>query len=429
VSAQDAEPAAGAGAGAGATAYPVDPADPVTAVQAHLVAAGDPAGLAVPAAPVVLGQVGARITAQGASRWLDAASGGFGAGHRAVTEAVADQLGRVALSSRILLSRPLAEAVTALAAFCPGALEVSYLCNSGAEALDAALKLAKGTHPRRRRVLSLAGEDYGTLAHGLSLTSGTSPIPGLALSADPVPATAVQTLHERVDRDVCAVVVAPAAPGRPLARLGPLWWRRLRDRCTATGALLVLDERLTAPGRLGLDLGAQALGIVPDALVLGESLGADAVPLGVMVTSRAVYDRVYAGHNPSLHGSTFGANPLSAAAVAAVLKAVRADGLAARQQDVAKAAEEAFGGLAGVVERGADGSLVWLRTAGPEAASALVRALAERQVLVRPPCGPERDVVALLPPLTTDPQDVKTLFDLVRVAVEESCPTSKAETR
>ena len=53
----------------------------------------------------------------------------------------------------------------------------------------------------------------------------------------------------------------------------------------------------------------------------------------------------------------------------------------------------------------------------------------EQEVLVRPPCGADRDVVALLPPLTSDPEDVRRLFDLVRVAVEKSSPTSEAETR
>ena len=408
-----------AGAGIGGTGTGNDP---VAVVRDHLVAP-PPA-----AAPVVVGQVGARVSAVGGRQWLDAASGGFGAGHPAVTEAIADQLGRVALSSRILLSRPLAEAVAALAGFCPGALEVSYLCNSGAEALDSALKLAKGTHPRRDRIVGIAGEDFGTLAHGLSLRSGSSPVPSLALRADAVPADAAESLPERVDRGTCAVVIAPAAPGRPFGRLGHEWWRRLRARCEESGALLVLDERLTAPGRLGVDLGTQALGIVPDALVLGEAFGADAVPLGVMVTSRAAYDRVYAGHNPSLHGSTFGANPLSAAAISAVLAAVRADGLPDRQHAVAFTAREVLADLPGVVEMCADGSLVWLRLAGAEAAADLVRALAEAQVLVRPPCGARRDVVALLPPLTAGAQDVGALFDLVRVAVEKLTPTAKAQT-
>lgn len=391
--------------------------DAVATVRGHL-----PSDLPV-AAPVVQRLAGARMLAVDGSEWLDASSGGFGCGHPAVTAAIEDQLCRVALSSRILLSRPLAEAVADLAAFCPDPLSVSYLCNSGAEALDAALKLAKGTHPDRRRVLGLAGEDFGTLSHGLSLTLGRSPVLGLALAADPVPVAAAESLVERVDADTSAVVIAPAAPGRPLGRLSAEWWRALRERCTRHDVLLVLDERLTAPARLGRDVGAQLLGIVPDALVLGEPLGADVVPLGVMVTSRAAYDRVYSGHNPSLHGSTFGANPLSAATARAVLAAVRADDLPARQRDVARMAHDVLGDLpetnGEVAQFCADGSLVWLRLASADAARALAGLLAEQGVLVRPLSPDLADVVSLLPPLIAAPEDVGRLFERVREAVDK----------
>lgn len=149
--------------------------DPGAVVRRHSLGTIDPH------APVVTGMVGARIETADGSHWFDASTGGFGSGHPKATAAIAEQAGRVALSSRILLSRPLAEAVKALDAFCPDPLTVSYLCNSGGEALDSALKLAKGTHPGRSRVLGIAGENFGTLTHGQGLSTGATPVPVLPL--------------------------------------------------------------------------------------------------------------------------------------------------------------------------------------------------------------------------------------------------------
>jgi len=393
------------------------PHDPAAVIRRHQIAPQSAQ------APVVTALSGARLTAADGAQWLDAATGGFGSGHPAVLAALREQAQRVALSSRILLSRPLARAVQALSDFVPDPLTVSYLCNSGAEALDSALKLAKGLHPERRGVLGIAGEDFGSLTHGQGLALAGSPVPGLPLRPYTVPAAEPNTLLSRLSPEVAAVVVAPAAPGRPLAKLSAHWWRALRRQCTQYDILLVLDERLTGPARLGHGLGSEALGIVPDAVVLGESLGADAVPVGVMVTSRATYDRVYAGRNPSLHGSTFGANPLSAVAVTAVLRALADDDLAGRQQHAEIAARHFLDGVADpagpVREFCADGSLVWLRLADASVADALRAALAERRVLVRPASDGAPDVVPVLPPLTADPADVREIFRAVRSATDQ----------
>lgn len=351
-------------------------------------------------------QDAAKVTLNDGTVWLDAATGGFGAGHPSVTATLNEQLGRVALSSRIMLSRPLADAVRALADLCPDPLQVSYLCNSGGEALDSALKLAKGLRPSRRRVLGLAGEDHGTLNHGLGLTHGGSPLSNLALRPYTVGADRAEELVDLVDDRTAAVVIAPAAPGRPLAALDTAWWTSLRNACDRSGTLLVLDERLTGPARLGARLGTDLLGIVPDALIMGEPLGADAVPTGVMVTSRDVYDRVYARHNPTLHGSTFGANPLSSVAVLAVLRTIAEEGLVERQNRVAEVFRrelaEYLGG-SGPVRAGVDGSLAWLAADDPAVLEALTDRLADHRVLVRPAAG---TALGILPPLRAHEDDV-----------------------
>lgn len=397
---------------------PVDSlaADPAAVVRRHLIrhTASDAAPPDRPM-PVVARQQGARIETRDGRVLLDAAGGGFGGAHPRVRAAIADQARRVALSSRILVSRPLAGAVAALAEFCPGPLSVSYLCNSGDEALDSAFKLAKGTHPGRPYALGVQGEDFGALSHGRSLGRGSAVLPGAPLRPRTVPAGSPEELLEHVDESVAAVAIAPAAPGRPLGRLPLDWWVALRERCHRTGTLLVLDERRTAPARLGRPLGTGALGIFPDVLVMGEALGADAVPVGVSVMTRAVYERVYGRRNPSLHGSTFGANPLSAVAVSAVLDAVLSDDLAARQREFEQAALRLREELTGSAELHADGSLLWVRTRGAGAARRLAGELDARDVLVR---APDADLVTLTPPLSADREDTDQMLQRLAGALK-----------
>jgi acetylornithine/succinyldiaminopimelate/putrescine aminotransferase len=391
------------------------PADPVAVVHRHLIRDASPGAPPERPVPVVARQQGARIETRDGRVVLDAASGGFGGAHPRVRAAIADQARRVALSSRILVSRPLAGAVAALAEFCPGPLSVSYLCNSGDEALDSAFKLARGTHPDRPYALGIRGEDFGVLSHGRALGRGSAVLPGAPLRPRTVSADAPEELLERVDESVAAVVIAPAAPGRPLRRLSHDWWVALRERCHRTGTLLVLDERRTAPARLGRPLGTSALGVFPDVLVMGETLGADAVPVGVSVMTRAAYDRVYGRRNPSLHGSTFGANPLSATAVSAVLDAVISDDLAARQREFEQAALRLREELSGAVDLHADGSLLWVRTPDPAAARTLAAELAARDVLVREPAG---ELVTLTPPLTADREDTDQILQRLAEALK-----------
>ncbi|MBW0106169.1 aminotransferase class III-fold pyridoxal phosphate-dependent enzyme [Pseudonocardia sp. KRD291] len=381
----------------------------------------DPAGdLIGMTGPTIVAARGAWLTDRTGGRWLDARSAAFGPGHPAVTTAVVEQLDRVALSSRVLISRPLADAVTELARFCPAPLELSYLCNSGDEALDFALKLAKGAAPGRGRVLGIRGEDFGALAHGSALRFGRDVLHTPPLSADAIDPGDLERLPERLDTSTAAVVIAPAAPGRGLDALSGTWWRTLRRRCQETGALLVLDERLTAPARLGTRLGCQSIGIVPDVLVLGEQLGAGTVPLGVTVTSRQLYDSVLGHRNPTVHGSTFGANPLAAATVRAVLDAVRHDDLPARNHAAQDQLREAWSQLNGHEEvraAGVDGTLAWIRFTGRDRADRFCRGLSRRRVLARR-CGP--DLVAFLPPLTSEPDDLRHLTAAVTAAVSDA---------
>jgi acetylornithine/succinyldiaminopimelate/putrescine aminotransferase len=390
------------------------PNDPLRIVQRHLISS--PPGNV----PVVRRLTGALLEDADGVEWLDAAGGGFGAGHVRVRAAIAEQASRVALSSRQLISRPLAEAVAALADFCPGPLCVSYLCNSGDEALDSAFKLAKGTHPTRRRVLGISGESHGNFLHGRSLTDNAAIRPGQPLAPVTVPRQAPETLLDRVDESIAAVVISPAAAGRPLRRLPQRWWVELRERCHSTGALLVLDERQTGPARLGASLGSRLLGIHPDVLVLGETLGADAVPVGVAVTTREAYLRVYGRRNPTLHGSTFGANPLSAAAISAVLDAVH-DDLPAQHRQFSSTAQRALNDLSGadsgITEACADGSLIWLRTVDESVAAALAAGLAERRVLVNPPEG---NLVRLIPPLTIGQVEFDDLMGRLAEAIKHT---------
>lgn len=359
--------------------------------------------------PTICSAHGAKLRDANGHTWLDGRSGGFGGGHPDVAAAAVRQLDRAAMSSRTLISRPLAGAVTELARFCPAPLDLSYLCNSGAEALDFSLKLAKGRDPRRHSVLALRGEDYGDLSHGSALRRGEDLLPHPPLAASTGEPGA---LIEMIDADVAAVVAAPAVPGRGLGHLPRSWWRALRRRCADSGTLLVIDERRTAPSRLGHDLAAQATGIVPDVLVLGEALGGDIVPVGATVMSRALYLEVLGDRNATVHGSTFGANPLAAAAVHAVLNAVQSEGLTRRAQEYGAALRDQWVGLKDhprVANYDVDGLHAWIRFTDPAAAHRARAELFSRRILVGLPEQDDDPILTVTPPLSITEEDLEHL--------------------
>jgi putrescine aminotransferase len=256
------------------------------------------------------------------SAQIDFETGGFGHGARQVERAVMEQMQRNPLATRHFLSLPLARFAARLADSCPGDLEVSYFCNSGSEAVEGALKLARGFQRNRTRFVAVRGSYHGSSLGALSacgIESIRSRFACLPLSVEF--SAAPDQLEGFIDSSTAAVIVEPW-PGGSGSRATDGWLKRLADRCAANGTLLIADETRSGVGRTGTMFAAEHERVVPDILVIGGALGGGVLPVAAYVSSRDVNDHVYGQRDPTLHASATGGNPAACVAGLATLQMI-----------------------------------------------------------------------------------------------------------
>ena len=205
-----------------------------------------------------------------------------------------------------------------LAQITPGDLNRSFFGNSGAEAVEGALKIARIATGRKTLIYaenSFHGKTFGAL----SVTGRTKyqmPFEPLLPYTEPVPFGNAARLEERLARkDVAAVILEPiqGEAGIQVPDLGYL--AEARAICTRYGSLLILDEIQTGFGRTGWNFACELESVVPDVLCLGKSLGGGVMPIGAYITTDKIWNAAYGQmERAALHTSTFGGNTLAAAA-------------------------------------------------------------------------------------------------------------------
>ena len=278
----------------------------------------------------------------------------------------------------------------------------SFFCNSGAEANEAAIKLARarGAASGRFKIITAEGGFHGRTYAALSATAqpkyhaGFEPmVPGFAY----VPYDDLEAVARVVDRETAAVMVEPIQGEGGINIPDPGYLPGLRKICDEAGALLILDEVQTGMGRTGAWFAYQHTPISPDILTCAKAL-AGGVAAGVMIATRDIAR----SFQPGMHASTFGGNPLACRAGLAMVETIEQDGLLER----GRAVGERFRGHFEAI-RGARPDLVRdIRVLGTMIgldltvdASGVVASCLERKLLVNATHG---HVVRLLPALTID---------------------------
>ena len=273
----------------------------------------------------------------------------------------------------------------------------AYFCNSGAEANEAAFKLArlnKGPNGTKYKILSLENSFHGRTIGALALTgkpalhAGFEPLPG---NVEYIEST-VEALENAIDDSVAALIVEPIKGEAGVVELPDGFLEAARRLTAEHGALLILDEIQTGAGRTGSWFAFQRAGIVPDAITLAKGIGGG-VPIGALVT----FGRASEIFSPGQHGSTFGGNPFATATANAVLGEIEAAGLV----ENARLRGEQLRALIAAIDspliletRGA-GLLVGIGLAEP-VAPAIVRAALERGLVIN---APNDRSIRLAPPL------------------------------
>lgn len=279
-----------------------------------------------PALALVRGS-GAEVWDADGRRYLDLLAGvavnALGHAHPAVVAAVTEQVGRLGHVSNFFVHEP----VLALAERLQELLEAPdarvVFGNSGAEANEAAFKMARRTG--RPHIIAAQGAFHGRTMGALALTgqpAKRAPFEPLPPGVSHVPYGDAAALDAAVDADTAAVVLEPVLGEAGVIVPPEGYLRAAREITAARGALLVLDEVQTGIGRTGCWFAHQAAGVVPDVVTLAKGLGGG-LPIGACVGIGAAGRLL----EPGQHGSTFGGNPVCCAAALAVLDTIAGDGL------------------------------------------------------------------------------------------------------
>ncbi|WP_036284245.1 aspartate aminotransferase family protein [Methylocystis sp. ATCC 49242] len=354
---------------------------------------------------------GAWLVAENGDRYLDFASGVavLSLGHEhphlvATLKAAAEQPWHVSNLFRIpqaeRLARRLAEATFA---------DIVFFTNSGAEAVEAAIKTARKYHaangqPERYRLITFEGAFHGrtlaTIAAGGNpkyLEGFGPPVEGF----DQVPFADLDAVEKAITDETAGVLLEPIQGEGGLRVFPPAFLSDIRKLCDARGLLLVLDEVQCGVGRTGKFLACEHAGVTPDVVALAKGLGGG-FPIGACLATREAAKGMTAG----THGSTFGGNPLATAVGSAVLDVVLEDGFMLRvarlgallRQRLAEL-EDRYPAIIGEV-RG-EGLMFGLKTRVPNGDFA---AAARAEGLLTVLAGD--NVVRLLPPLIIDESDI-----------------------
>ncbi|MBM4185743.1 MAG: aminotransferase class III-fold pyridoxal phosphate-dependent enzyme [Gemmatimonadetes bacterium] len=360
----------------------------------------------------VVSGAGSYLVDDRGERWLDAYGGhavaSTGHCHPDVVAAIREQAGKLIFYSTAIPHGGREELAELIAANCPDPLGKVFFCNSGAEANENALSLARKV-TGRQRIVSVAGGWHGRTAATLAVTDGakyeeTARRSGISISTK-VPFNDVQAIAAAIDETVAGVIVEPVQGLTGARDCSPEFLRAARLACDREGAVLIFDEIQCGVGRCGAFSAAEAFEVIPDILTFAKGL-ASGLPIGAMVATGAVTASLKIGDL----GSTFGGGPVVSAAAIATIKVILKERLIDNAVMVGDHLRRAAAKLPGVADVQGRGLLIGLRLAKP--AAEVQRALFESRILTG--TSSEPTVLRLMPPLSFSRSEANTLIDALR---------------
>jgi len=367
------------------------------------------------------------VAERGSGVWLYAADGqkyldlygghavaGTGHSHPHVVAALRKQADKLLFYSNLVYSGARARAAEKLASIAPPSLAKVFFCNSGTEANENAMRMAR-LATGRENVITFSGGFHGRTADAISATFlgkyrelGKPNVPGhvAAEFGD------LKSVRQLAGDSIAAIMLEPIQSMAGVRMAAPDFYEGLRRLCDERGIVLIYDEVQTGVGRTGewFFAGSQAgAGVVPEIITLAKALGSG-IPVGACLVSETI-----AGHiKENDLGTTFGGGMMAMAAVSATLEAIENDGMLANVKSVEAHLRESLASMSGVLEVAGKGFLLGLRF--KEKAAEIHRSLLERRIITGTSSDP--NVIRLLPPLCLSKPEV----DLFVNALSEVLP-------
>jgi acetylornithine/N-succinyldiaminopimelate aminotransferase len=339
--------------------------------------------------------------------------------HPKVVQAIQAQAQRLIHVSNLYYTQPMAELAERLVS--RSFADRVFFCNSGAEANEGALKLARKVakdrgHPERFEVITMMGSFHGRTLATVTATGqekyhrGFEPlVPGFryVLFGD------LEAARMAVSDRTCAILVEPIQGEGGVMGASPEYFRGLKELCDEREILLIMDEVQTGMGRTGTLFAHEGEGVAPHAMTLAKGI-AGGLPMGVLLATQ----EVAASFTPGSHASTFGGSPVASAAALAVLSILLEDGLLEDMKPVARRLSEGLEEIGKefpqVVEVRGRGFMLGMELSEP--GTPIVHACMKRGLLVN--CTMER-VLRFVPPLILSIEEVDEALGILREAFAE----------
>ena len=315
-----------------------------------------------------------------------------------VVKAVQQQAEELMFYSNIVYSPVRAEAAELLSSVAPKDLKRVFFCNSGTEANETALKLAR-KHTGRSGVIAMQGSFHGRTLGSLATTwpeHYRDPYHSVLPQTEFVPFGDIDAMSDALAHStgVAAVLIEPIQ-WSGMQFPGAEYFKKLRSLCDRHGCLLIFDEVQTGVGRTGTFSISDSLGVYPDLITMAKSLGSG-VPAGAVLVSNSISTGVRAGDQ----GTTFGGGMLAMAAVSATIRTILEDKLMERTGKVFSRLSEALSPF--VEDTRGQGCLIGIELDQP--AKPVVKRLRKNGVLAGGTVHP--NVIRIMPPLNTSDEEV-----------------------
>ena len=346
---------------------------------------------------------GAYLYAEDGTEYLDFGASyactPLGHAHPAVVEAATKQLEELFYVQASYPHDARDELYEKLAALAPGDVDYTWLCNSGTEANEAALKFARAA-TGRSKLIATTQAFHGRTMGSLSTTwkdEYKEPFQPLVGDVEFVPHGDAEALAEAVDDETAAVILEPLQGEGGINPASGEYLRAVREHTEDRGAAMILDEIQTGLGRTGTMWAAEQHDVVPDMLTTAKGL-ANGLPLG------ATLCREWITENPGPHGSTFSGGPVISAAANATLDELVESDFPAHAHEVGRYLREELEAALGDSIRDVRGSGLMVGVEVKRGANAALRDLALDHQVLALPAG--RTVIRLLPPLVVEEEHV-----------------------
>jgi putrescine aminotransferase len=377
-------------------------------------------------APLEVRAHGTTIVDHTGKAYLDFA-GGYGVftlghSHPRVVEAVRRQLDLMSLSGKTMFNAPLGRLAKRLAELTPGDLRYSFFANSGTEAVEGALKLARAA-TARKKIVATYDAFHGKTLGGLSVSGREmfqERFRPLLDDVVHVPFGDASALDGVLDEAAC-FIVEPIQGEGGVNVPPPGYLRRAREACDRYGALLVVDEVQTGLGRCGAMFACEFDQVVPDVMTLAKGLSGGVIPIGAYVSRPAAWNAAYA-KAPLLHTSTFGGGEIACVAALAALDVLLEERLI---ENARVRGEQLMDGARALARRHPDvvrdvrgrGLLVGVELAHEGYAGTIIPEMLKAGVTAAWTLNQQR-VIRLEPPLIVTADEVDTALVALEAAVE-----------